>query len=78
MTVYHVCVNIVEGLRYSDELITELFRVPEDKVSEVRARLTIAHAQGHVFLPLAEDCDNFHPLHGCGGHESFTLSGVRV
>ena len=78
MSVYHVCVNVTAAMRYSDDMLADLFRVSEDKVSEVRTRLTIAHMQQHLFMAIAEDCDNFNPSKGCGGHLSFEIKGSRL
>ena len=50
MSVYHVCVNVTAAMRYSVDMLADLFWVSEDKVSEVRTRSMIApHATTPVY-----------------------------
>lgn len=69
VTQYHLCVEVDIAQRATDERLCELFNVEMEDVPELRARLAIAHARGHVFMPLTH-CTAFDPSQGCRGHRT--------
>jgi hypothetical protein len=57
-------------LAKSDDMLCALYRCQPEDLSEVRARMVIALARGHAYMPLSGECDNFDPASGCKGHKA--------
>jgi hypothetical protein len=69
---FHISLNVRDMLAKADSFLCDLYRCEPGDVPEIRARLVIAHAMGHAFIPLNGECDNFDPQSGCKGHAAQT------
>jgi hypothetical protein len=67
-TLYHISINVREMLAKCDDVLCDMYRCDPEHLPEIRARLVIAMARGHVWTPLYGQCDNFDPAKGCRGH----------
>lgn len=76
ITQYHLSALVAEVARMSDATLCALFHCEESDLPELRTRIAIAQARGHVHMPL-KACDNFDPAIGCRGHAHITLEPAR-
>jgi hypothetical protein len=66
--VYHISVSVRDMLSRGDSFLCDLYRCEPAQIAEIRAKLVIAQAMGHAYIPLNGECDNFDPASGCRGH----------
>jgi hypothetical protein len=66
---FHISLNVRDMLAKADEFLCDMYRCDESLLPEIRARLVIAQAMGHAYIPLNGECDNFDPASGCKGHK---------
>ena len=63
-----ISLPVRDMLAKADEFLCDMYRCGPETIPEIRAKLVIALAMGHAYIPLNGECDNFDPQSGCKGH----------